>query len=173
MKLNQFNSSDNFIKNKLHSMVQRQSSALAHHTQFLGLSLKKDPLFVTSLQIETVCFIRLGQVDYTFEVAVPINLQEFSDFDFGLNPQSGLCLIEEEVLDSVIELQRNLLKQMQALNLLNEAQLAAFLRWDSVLITALLEESSASEMTAISASYYLCICIYHELLKYLKTTFGI
>lgn len=166
---------DNMRKNifhLLHTFKNDNEGMPLHHTRLVAQSFKNDPLIINCMTVETSTIICLNNTNYNFDTRLAIDMYTLAEAEENANWRISQThkLIEDEMLDVAIGLQRCLLKRMVELNLLTADQTHAFNNWNCITPSGLLTEleTDSIDFNPIQSAYSVANSVNIELTTFFK-----
>lgn len=138
----------------------------------VGEAKKTDPNFIEVIIVEVVLFHPKDGEEYELEISAPLQVAPIAEAHrIGMyNPSLARAMIEDEVLDVAVCLQRKAIEEMIEYDLLSKDGLEKFNAWNGILPEGLLLESfeCVTEYNGLHSSHFMASQVQTKLIKYLK-----
>lgn len=172
MKLNIFDNQQENVFHLLHTFNDDYEGMPLHQSRIVGQSLKTEPFQVNSLAVETLTVFIINNKNYSLETRIAICMYALAEAQESIkwSPTDSHKMIDDEILDVAVGLQRVLLNRMNELDLLTTEQLEAFHTWDCITPSGLLTELEydVDDFNPIHTSYFVANSVYKELSEWFK-----
>ncbi|MCU4309802.1 hypothetical protein [Acinetobacter radioresistens] len=172
MQLQKFNTGTANVRHLLQSFTQAYDGLPSCVINVIGVATKADPQFIFNIELDVVLFHQHKSQAYCIEVNAPLQVQAIADAheSFRFNPDDSHALIEGEVMDVAINLQRQAINDMIQYDLLSDAELEKFNTWNKGFASALLTEcfEDVADFNALHSSHFMANTVYLRLIEYFK-----
>lgn len=122
--------------------------------------------------LDVVLFHQHKSKAYCIEISAPLQVQAIADAhdSFRFNPDDSHALIEGEVMDVAINLQRQAIDDMIQYDLLSEEEMEKFHAWNIDFASKLLTErfEDVADFNALHSSHFMANTVYLRLIEYFK-----
>lgn len=138
----------------------------------IGQAKKTVPNFIEVIFVEVVLFHPKDGEVYEIEVSAPLQVEPIAEAHrIGMfNQSEARALIEGEVMDVAINLQRKAIEEMIEYDLLSQDDLEKFNVWNGISPENLLLESfeCVTEYNGLHSTHFMATKVQQKVTKYLK-----
>lgn len=172
MQLQKFNAEAGKIRHLLQSFTQAYDGLPSCVINVIGEATKADPNFLNNIMVDVVLFHPNKSQAYCIEISAPLQVEVIANAheSFRFNPDDSHSLIEGEVMDVAVNLQRQAIEDMIQYDLLSEEELEKFNAWNEISPKGLLLErfECVTDFNPLHSSHFMANTIYLRLIEYFK-----
>ena len=172
MQLHNLNPGTDTVRHLLKTESATYSGVPSCVINIIGQAKKTVPNFIEVIFVEVVLFHPKDGEVYEIEVSAPLQVEPVAEAHrIGMfNPSEARALIEGEVLDVAINLQRKAIEEMIEYDLLSEDGLEKFNAWNGISPESLLLESfeCVTEYNGLHSPHFMASKVKQKVTNYLK-----
>ena len=172
MQLHNFNPGTDKIRHLLNTEKATYNGVPSCVINIIGEAKKTVPNFIEVIFVEVVLFHPKDGEVYEIEVSAPLQVEPIAEAHrIGMfNPSEAKELIEGEVLDVAICLQRKAIEEMIEYDLLSQDGLEKFNAWNGISPENLLLENfeCVTEYNGLHSTHFMASQVQNKINKYLK-----